>query len=133
MANYFEYQNGEWVYGVFPPPDADPDIAWDMRQPRWSQVVEIIDEIDAEDVAIMFYGLVYVACDRFGSAGTGIRTIDDVMNSAGKPLARTIGLHAWLARTDLRVASNTKHYVQTLMNLPTTPCHITGCVIKKIR
>src|SRR6266702_968570 len=132
MANYFEYQNGEWVYGEFPPPDADPDIAWDMRQPRWSQVVEIIDEIDAEDVAIMSYGLVYVACDRSGSAGTGIRTIDDVMNSAGKPLARTIGPHAWPARPGLRVAPNTTRSVQTLLTWSRPPSPTRGCVSTKI-
>lgn len=132
MALEWEYNGFEWSIGEFPEPGTDPETAYDMLQPTWYQVVSKMDKLDAEEVAIMAYGLVYKDGEVFGSAGTRKTDFDSVLNAAQVPYAKTIGITAWLQRPDIRRGANTKYFVQTLFSLENTPYHITGITLRKI-
>lgn len=134
-ANYFELVGNEWQIGEFPTDNSPKELerAYDLRQPRWKQIVDLIDEGDMEDFAIMIYGIVYVACDRFGTAGTKISDIGDLMNAAGHPLPREIGITAWLQRPDIHQGNATRSFTKTYYDLPNSPCHITGVTVRAIR
>ena len=132
MALTWEWNGYEWSIGEFPEPGTDPETAYDMLQPTWLQVVRKMDELDAERVAIMAYGLVYKDGEVFGSAGTIKTTFDSVLEAAGSPSPRQIGITAWLQRLDIRSGTSTKHFVTELFSLENTPHHITGITLRKI-
>lgn len=132
MALTWEWNGYEWSIGEFPDPSEDPEMAYDMLQPTWHQVVQKIDDIDAEKIAIMAYGLVYRDGERFGSAGTIKTSFDSVLVAAGPPYSSAIGITAWLQRPDIRRGSSTKHFVKELFDLENTPLHITGVTLRKI-